>query len=78
MNKIEKQILVNQLAMMRALRGTFNHDELNEKEAFTLNLLHPIEKPKTSVEKMQESTEESFKEYEDKFLDLFRKKDQAH
>lgn len=60
MNDIERQILVNQIAMMRALRGSFNHDDLKEKEAFTLNILHPSEKEKTAEEKQQDKTKDAF------------------
>ena len=45
MNEEIKQILTNQLEIMRALRGSFNHSGLKEKEEFTLSLLHPESKP---------------------------------
>jgi len=48
MNEIERQILVNQNAIMKALGNipnNYNSSDLKEKEAFTLKLLFPEEQP---------------------------------
>ncbi len=65
MNEIERQILVNQISIMKALGNipnNYNSSDLKEKEAFTLKLLFPKEE-----QTQAERTEHIFgKESEDK------------